>query len=60
MNGLMQMVLYVVALLLLAWPLGRFMARVYEGKRVFLSTTLVGLERLTCRILGVNPADEME
>jgi K+-transporting ATPase ATPase A chain len=59
MNGMLQMGLYVVALLLLAWPLGRFMAQVYEGRPVFLSPALGGLERLTYRLLGIDPAHEM-
>src|SRR4051794_29616731 len=37
-------------------PLGRYMARVYAGERVFLSPILAGPERLLYRVLRVDPA----
>jgi len=57
-NGVLQLVFYVVVLLVAAWPLGIFMARVYEGKPHFLSW-LGGLERGLYRLAGVDPAGEM-
>jgi K+-transporting ATPase ATPase A chain len=39
----------------LAWPLGRYMARVYEGQRVILTPVLAPVERLTYRLLRVDP-----
>jgi K+-transporting ATPase ATPase A chain len=35
-----QLVLYMVVLISLSWPLGAFMARVYQGKRTFLDPLL--------------------
>ena len=39
-------------------PLGVYMARVYTGRRVFLSSVLVPVERLTYRVLRVDPTAE--
>jgi K+-transporting ATPase ATPase A chain len=58
-NGIFQLVFYVVVLLALARPLGGYMARVYEGRRVALDRVLGGLERLIYRAGGVWPNAEM-
>jgi K+-transporting ATPase ATPase A chain len=47
------------AVLLLARPLGTFMARVYNGERTFLSPVLAPCESLFYRICGVDRNDEM-
>jgi K+-transporting ATPase ATPase A chain len=47
------------AVLLLAHPLGSFMARVYNGERTFLSPALAPCESLFYRICGVARNDEM-
>src|SRR5262245_34889082 len=52
--GWMQIALYFVLLLLLAKPLGEYMARVYEGERTFLTPALGWLERACLRVLGVR------
>jgi potassium-transporting ATPase potassium-binding subunit len=54
-----QLILYVVVLLALAKPLGTFMANVYEGKRTFLHPVLEPVERITYRLAGVKPEQEM-
>ena len=54
-----QIVLYVVILIALAKPLGSFMARVFNGERNFLSPILAPVERLTYRLLGTRPDEEM-
>ncbi|MGH7372678.1 MAG: potassium-transporting ATPase subunit KdpA [Candidatus Rokuibacteriota bacterium] len=58
-NGIFQLVLYVVVLLVLARPLGAYMARVYEGRRLALDRGLGWLERLIYRAAGVRPNEEM-
>ncbi|RPJ26543.1 MAG: potassium-transporting ATPase subunit KdpA, partial [Chloroflexi bacterium] len=55
----LQLIFYIVVLLLLAKPLGSFMARVYQGERTFLDPVLRPLERLIYRLAGVNPEDDM-
>jgi len=58
-NGVLQLVFYLVVLLVLAKPLGAYMARVYEGRRVALDRALGWLERLIYRVSGINPKAEM-
>src|SRR5690242_14056606 len=53
-----QLILYGAALLALVRPLGSYMARVYEGKPVFLDRVLRPLERILYRLFGVDPAKE--
>ena len=58
-NGVLQLVFYLVVLLVLAKPLGAYMARVYEGRRVALDPALGWLERLIYRVSGLSPKAEM-
>jgi potassium-transporting ATPase potassium-binding subunit len=57
-NGVFQVVLYVVVLLLLAKPLGLYMARVYQGQAIGLDRVLGWLERLIYRLAGLRPDAE--
>jgi K+-transporting ATPase ATPase A chain len=57
-NGVLQLLFYLFVLLAAAWPLGVFMARVYEDKPHFLSW-LKGLEHGLYRLAGVDPKGEM-
>ena len=59
-NGVLQLLLYLVVLLLLAKPLGAYMARVYEGRPVGLDRALGWLERLIYRLCGVRADQEMD
>jgi len=45
--------------ILLALPLGRYVARVYGGERTFLDPVFGPLERLFFRLSGINPLQEM-
>jgi K+-transporting ATPase ATPase A chain len=58
-NAFLQIGIYLVVLLALAKPLGAFMARVYDGQPTFLGRILGPVERLTYRICGINPGEEM-
>ncbi len=59
-NGIVQILMFFGVLIALAWPLGLYMARVYEGKSLFgLDRALGPLERLTYRLCGVRASDEM-
>ncbi|CAG1000396.1 partial Potassium-transporting ATPase potassium-binding subunit, partial [Anaerolineae bacterium] len=58
-NGLLQIVLYLVVLIVLAKPLGSYMARVYEGETTFLDRILGPIERLIYRVSGILPEVEM-
>ncbi len=58
-NGVLQLLLYLVVLLALVKPLGWFMARVYQNKPCGLDKVLGPVERLIYRLAGVKPESEM-
>ncbi len=62
MNGFdwLQLVVFFSFLLVLAHPLGGFMARVYQGERTLLSPVLGPWEQLIYRLCGVNRDEEMD
>lgn len=51
--------LFLMVVLLLAWPLGRYMAKVFTMEKTFLDPVLQPLERLLYRLAGINPEQEM-
>ncbi len=51
---------YLIALLLLAKPLGAYMARVYQRERTFLDPLVGPLERFVYRLAGIDPEEEMD
>jgi potassium-transporting ATPase potassium-binding subunit len=58
-NGWFQIVLYLVVLILLAKPLGSFMAKVFQGEKTFLDPVLRPVESAIYRLGGVDPQAEM-
>src|SRR5664279_3152585 len=58
-SGWLQLALYVIVLLLLAKPLGAYMAAVYEGRANRAQRIGGPLERILYRIAGVDAAREM-
>jgi len=58
-NGLLQIGLFLAALLLLAKPLGTYMARVYQGNMPAFVRWLTPLENSFYRLCGVSPEQEM-
>ena len=59
LNGWMQILLFIAAVLLLAKPMGTYMTRVFERRRTLLDPVLVPCERLLYRMTGVDPDEEM-
>jgi K+-transporting ATPase ATPase A chain len=59
-QGFFQVVLYTVVLGAAAWPLGKFMTAVYEGRPTWLTPVLGGLERAVYRIAGVDERSESD
>ncbi len=57
-NGWIQIAIYFAVLTALVVPLGRFMARVFEGERTFLSPVLRPVEAFLYRASGVNETRE--
>jgi potassium-transporting ATPase potassium-binding subunit len=59
LNGWAQIGLFLVAILAVTPPLGRFMTRVFSRERTFLDPLLHPIERLIYRTTGVDEAREM-
>lgn len=57
--GILQIGLYVLVLILLAWPLGQWMGRIFEGDIPRWLAWLKPLERLSYRLCGVRETQEM-
>jgi potassium-transporting ATPase potassium-binding subunit len=58
-QSFLQIAIYVVTLLLLAKPLGSYMARVYQDESVGLNRWFAGVEKLLYRFSGVKADQEM-
>lgn len=59
MNVVMQYVIYLVILIALAIPLGRYIGKVMNGEKVFLSKVLNPCERGIYRILHISKDEDM-
>jgi K+-transporting ATPase ATPase A chain len=58
-NGILQITLYFIVLMLTVRPLGAFMARVFNGQRTFLHPVLRPLEAGLYKIAGVREEEDM-
>jgi K+-transporting ATPase ATPase A chain len=58
-NGWFQILLFLVAILAVTMPLGRFMTRVFTREKTWLDPVLRPIERLTYRATGVDEKREM-
>ena len=59
-SGWAQIVIFIVVLTALTPLLGGYMARVYQGRQVFLSRVAGPTERLLYRLLCVDPSEEQD
>jgi K+-transporting ATPase ATPase A chain len=57
-NGWLQIVIYSLLIIALTKPLGVYMARVFEGRRNFLSPVLRSVERAIYAVCGVDEKRE--
>jgi len=55
----LQLIFYFGTLLLLTKPLGAYMAKVYQGERLFLDPVLGPVERFLYRLSGIDSRSEM-
>jgi potassium-transporting ATPase potassium-binding subunit len=58
-NGWLQIAVFIAAVLLLAKPMGVYMAAVFERRRTWLDPVLAPVERLLYRCTGVHAEEEM-
>ena len=59
LNGWLQIALFIALILLLAKPMGSYMALVFERRRTLLDPVLVTCERLLYRLTRIDPNEEM-
>jgi K+-transporting ATPase ATPase A chain len=59
LNGWLQILLFLVAVLVVTAPLGRFMTRVFNRERTWLDPVLRPIERLIYAATGVDESREM-
>jgi potassium-transporting ATPase potassium-binding subunit len=59
-QGWLQIAVFLTVLTALTPLLGAYMTRIYRGERVFLTPIVEPLERLTYRLLRVNPRAEQD
>jgi K+-transporting ATPase ATPase A chain len=58
--GWATIVIFALVLTACAYPLGRYMARVYSGERVFLTPIMRWPENLIYRVIRVEPTQEQD
>ncbi len=58
--AIIQILFFAVALIALGYPLGIFMAKVYNHERTFLDPVLGPVERLLYKLCGVKADEEMD
>ena len=59
MDAAIQYILYFAVLVVLAVPLGRFMAHIMDGEHTFLSPVFAPVERGVYRLLRIDAAEQM-
>lgn len=59
LNGWLQIGLFLAVVLLLAGPMGKYLASVFERRKTFLDPVLNPCERLLYRLVRVDPTHEM-
>jgi K+-transporting ATPase ATPase A chain len=58
-NDFWQLGFYLIVLILLAIPLGRYMAKVLQGEKTFMDKMVGPLEKLVYRVCGIDSGHEM-
>ena len=59
-NGILQILLFFLVIVLLTKPMGAYMTRVFEGERTLLSPILAPIERLFYKLFGVKEDEDMK
>jgi potassium-transporting ATPase potassium-binding subunit len=59
LNDWLCIILLPIILVILAFPLGEFMAKVFTGARTFMTPVIAPVERLFYRLFGVDEKEDM-
>ncbi len=60
LNGVLQVLIFLVIVLLVTRPIGLYMTKVFSGERTWLSPVWTPVERLFYRLSGINPEEEQK
>ncbi len=60
LNGILQILIYLAALVLATIPVGAYMARVFQRERTFLDPLVGPIERFVYRMAKINSDEEMD
>lgn len=60
LNEIIQILLYIVLVIVLAPPLGKFMYKVFQGEKNFLTSVFGGIEKLFYKLLRIDLKEEMD
>ena len=55
---ILGVILQIVLMVALAYPLGKYIAKVYKGQKTW-SDFMKPIERLIFKVCGINPTEEM-
>ena len=58
-NSLIYIILFFVVAILLAWPLGKYMSKVFSGEKNFMTPLVRPVEKFIYHICGVDETEEM-
>ena len=59
-NGILQILIYFLILLVTVKPLGAYMAKVFGGEKTFLDVVCRPIERILYKLCGVDEKEEMK
>src|SRR5678809_668108 len=59
-NGILQILLFFAVIVLVAKPMGAYMARVFAGERTLLSPVFKPIEGLFYKLFGVKEDEDMK
>ena len=60
LNGVLQVVIFLLIVLLLTKPVGLYLYKIFNGERTWLSPVFVPVERFFYRLCGINPEEEQK
>jgi K+-transporting ATPase ATPase A chain len=60
LNGVLQVLIFLVLVLLITKPMGLYMTAIFSGRRTWLTPVFAPVERLFYRLCGVNPEEEQK
>lgn len=59
MNNIMQYIFFIVVLIVLAVPLGKYIQKVMDGEKTFLTRILLPAEKFLYKLFGIDSAEDM-